>query len=272
MAVRNRISHAVSRLTPTRPSTTGLAHQAHPAPPLWVRAFTNLGRPAVAVIVLIMCAPGEHHLAQLAGWDTRLAWGMAGVLAAYAGIASAVASARPKGAPGKRSAVLGAALSLGAAMAAQPVSHLFVTGHLSAEPRPPVWLVVAVSCVPPLVLGHLLHLAASPVTNAPLPALPKRVPGQALAELAAETGEPTSEPTETDPEPDEPEGEQPAYDRETDPRQRLLTTRQVADHYGVEPSTVNTWRGRKKLTPAVQQPGLGNLYDPAELPPRSELG
>ncbi|MFE2045721.1 hypothetical protein ACFXAZ_33360 [Streptomyces sp. NPDC059477] len=136
--------------------------------PRWVAWLTDAGRPAVAVWVMIMCAPGEHHLGRLAGWSDTLAWGMAGVLAAYAGIASAVASKRPKGAPGKKSAVAGAWLSLATAMSAQPVSHLFVTGHWSADPRPPVWLVVSVSCVPPLVLGHLLHLAATPVRVTPV--------------------------------------------------------------------------------------------------------
>jgi hypothetical protein len=144
-------------------------HLSAPAPsydtpaPRWVSLLTDVGRPVVAAWVMIMCAPGEHHLGKLAGWNDTLAWGMAGVLAAYAGIAAAVASKRPKGAPGKTSAVLGAWLSLATAMSAQPVSHMFVTGHWTAEPRPPVWLVVAVSCIPPLVLGHLLHLAATPV-------------------------------------------------------------------------------------------------------------
>ncbi|MFB6771117.1 hypothetical protein [Streptomyces sp. NPDC056337] len=136
-----------------------------------------------------MCAPGEHHLGKLAGWNDTLAWGMAGVLAAYAGIAAAVASKRPKGAPGKRSAVLGAWLSLATAMSAQPVSHMFVTGHWTAEPRPPVWLVVTVSCVPPLVLGHLLHLAATPVRLTPV-AVPASPVMQAVT--AAE-----EEPTDT---------------------------------------------------------------------------
>ncbi|MFE0178493.1 hypothetical protein ACFWZ2_39920 [Streptomyces sp. NPDC059002] len=131
--------------------------------PRWVSLLTDLGRPVVAAWVMIMCAPGEHHLGRLAGWSDHLAWGMAGVLAAYAGIAAAVASKRPKGAPGKKSAVAGAWLSLGAAMSAQPISHMFVTGHWTAQPRPPVWLVVTVSCIPALVLGHLLHLAATPV-------------------------------------------------------------------------------------------------------------
>ncbi|MFZ3569443.1 hypothetical protein ACNYS0_21055 [Streptomyces sp. BH034] len=152
--------------------------------PRWVSWLTDFGRPIVAAWVMIMCAPGEHHLGRLAGWSDHLAWGMAGVLAAYAGIAAAVASKRPKGAPGKTSAVAGAWLSLGTAMSAQPVSHMFVTGHWTAEPRPPVWLVVAVSCVPPLVLGHLLHLAATPVPAAPVTPVEVPVTEQPAASTA----------------------------------------------------------------------------------------
>lgn len=156
---RRRLLRRISRTIPTP--------RAAPAPniPWWATLFTDAGRPIVAILVMVMCAPGEHHLGVLAGWDTRLAWGMASVLAAYAGIAAVVASRRPAGAPGKTSAVIGAWLALGAAMAAQPVSHLFVTGHWSATPHAPAWLVITVSCVPPLVLGHLLHLAATPVVT-----------------------------------------------------------------------------------------------------------
>lgn len=150
---RRRIFRRSSR--PTAPVT--------PRAPWWVTALTDVGRPVVAAVVLVMCAPGEHHLGTLAGWGDKLAWGMAGVLAAYAGIAAAVASKRPKGAPGRFSAIVGAWLALAAGMSAQPVSHMFVTGHWSAEPAAPVWLVITVSCVPPLVLGHLLHLAATPI-------------------------------------------------------------------------------------------------------------
>jgi hypothetical protein len=136
----------------------------------WVRAFTDVGRPLVAVVVLVLCAPGEQHLASLAGWNGVLSWGWAGLLAAYAGIAAVVATVRPKGTPGKWSAVLGAVVALLMAMGAQPVSHLFVTGWLSASPRAPYLLVIIVSCVPPLIFGHLLHLAATPgrtATDAP---------------------------------------------------------------------------------------------------------
>lgn len=133
--------------------------------PRWVTWFTDIGRPLSAIVVMVLCAPGERHLAELAGWGPTLSWGMAGLLVMYAGIAAVVATVRPKGAPGKRTAVLGAIVSLLLAMAAQPVSHYFVTGWMVAEPRPPFWLVTVVSCVPPFVMGHLLHLAADPGTE-----------------------------------------------------------------------------------------------------------
>lgn len=197
--------------------------------PAWVRGFVAIGRPAVAVTVLGLCAPGEHHLAVLAGWDDRLAWGMAAVLAAYAGIAAAVAGSRPRGTPGHWTAVLGAALSLLLAMAAQPISHLFVTGWLTATPRPPVWLIVSVSCVPPFVMGHLLHLAATPTVRTELP--------------------------EPQPAPVVPEG--------------FLTTKEVAQRLGIKPSSVGTRVSRGTLVPAMRDPDLGNLFDPATLQPES---
>ncbi|MGW2795193.1 hypothetical protein ACWC9H_35450 [Streptomyces sp. NPDC001251] len=199
--------------------------RAAPDSPFWVRAFVDGGRPLVAVIVMVMCAPGEHHLAVLAGWSPHLAWGMAAVLAAYAGIAAAVAGKRRAGDPGHRTAVAGAIVSLAAAMAAQPLSHLFVTGWLSAEPRPPFALVVGVSCVPPLVLGHLLHLAATPRKDPETP-----VPLQ---------GDPV------------PEG--------------YLVTKEVADRLGLTVSGVNSRVHRGTLVPAMKDPELGNLFDPATL-------
>lgn len=265
-----------TRPTPTRKPRRPRRAASHPTShhvPWWVRWFTNAGRPVVAVVVLIMCAPGEHHLAVLAGWDTRLAWGMAAVLAAYAGIAASVASNRPAGAPGKKSAVAGAVVSLGAAMAAQPVSHMFVTGHWSAEPYAPVWLVVAVSCVPPLVFGHLLHLAATPTAKRsetpaetalapaidaaidtaqpPVPAVPwpgAAPAGVTLLPIVARDAETTDrDDRETD--------------RDDDKGRRLIATREVAALCNVKPSTVRTWVDRGRLTPVVRDARDGMLFD-----------
>jgi hypothetical protein len=238
-----------------------------------VRWFTNAGRPIVAVVVLVMCAPGEHHLAVLAGWDGRLAWGMAAVLAAYAGIAASVASNRPAKSPGKVSAVVGAFVSLGAAMAAQPVSHLFVTGWFSADPRPPAALVVVVSCVPPLVFGHLLHLAATPVARpaetpveAPVPAAAtvthEPVPSSAAWLGAAPTGARVLPIVAAG-------AETPETGAET---HRFLTTGEVAKRYGISGSTVRTWKDRGKITPAFVDPAKGAMYDPETLPRLTSAG
>lgn len=139
--------------------------------PRWVGLFRRWGVPMSAILVLVLCAPGEQHLADISGFGPRLGWGMAGLFTLYAGLAAVISTQLPKGARGKTSSVWGAVLSLGLAMGAQPVSHLFVTGYLIAEPRPPVWLVAVVSSVPPLILGHLLHFAAmSPAVRSVRPA------------------------------------------------------------------------------------------------------
>lgn len=126
----------------------------------WVQFLLNVGRPVVAVFVLVMCAPGEHYLALEAGWNKTLAWGMPGTLTAYAGIAAVVATKRSKGTPGRLTAVWGAIASIALAMAAQPIAHLYGRPGLTTQQ---VYLIVAVSCIPALVFGHLLHMAASGV-------------------------------------------------------------------------------------------------------------
>ncbi|MFE9098931.1 helix-turn-helix domain-containing protein [Streptomyces sp. NPDC007264] len=232
--------------------------------------LTDAGRPMVAVIVLIMCAPGEHHLARLAGWNETLAWGMPSVLAAYAGIAAAVASKRPKRAPGKKSAVIGAWLALVAAMTAQGLSHAIVTGHLPTRPLVPLWLVLAVSAVPPLVFGHLLHLAATPVAQAvehhervalfvapAAPAWPGSAPaGACLLPLVLPAAE----------QPLEQLGEQADQDLSNREQTRFLTTREVARRFGISSSTVNTWKDRGRIASVGKDANGGNLYDPRMLP------
>lgn len=126
----------------------------------WVQILLNVGRPVVAVFVLVMCAPGEHFLAREAGWSEILAWGMPGTLTAYAGIAAVVATKRPKDAQGRRTAVWGAIASIALAMAAQPVAHLYGRPGLTTQQ---IYLIIVVSCIPALVFGHLLHMAASAV-------------------------------------------------------------------------------------------------------------
>lgn len=127
--------------------------------PWWVTLMLDVGRPAVAIMILTMCAPGEHYLGVMAGWTRGMAWLTPATLTAYAGISAVVATKRPKGSPGHWTAVLGAILSIGLAMAAQPVAHLYeqhlITGHRFV-------LTIVVSVVPAAVFGHLLHMGAAP--------------------------------------------------------------------------------------------------------------
>ena len=148
--------------------------------PWWVTLMLDVGRPLVAVLILCMCAPGEHHLAVEAGWSETLAWGMPGALTAYAGIAAVVATKRPKGAPGRKTAIWGAILSILTAMAAQPIAHLYGRQGLDTQA---ISLTIAAGLVPGAVFGHLLHMGAAgakkaektPVASTPEPAAPAAV-------------------------------------------------------------------------------------------------
>lgn len=127
--------------------------------PWYARFATTVGRPAVLAATLVMSMPGEYHVAKLAGWSDPWAYGMPFSLSAYAGIAAVVAATRPKGARGRFSATVGAGFAIVLALAAQVVAHLAATGHMDADQA---WLIAVTSMVPPAVLAHLLHLAATP--------------------------------------------------------------------------------------------------------------
>ncbi|WP_329291899.1 hypothetical protein [Streptomyces pseudovenezuelae] len=171
-----------------------------PAGPWYARLATTAGRPAVLAATLIMSMPGEYHVAKYAGWSDPWAYGMPFSLSAYAGIAAVVAATRPKGARGRWSATLGAGFAIVLALAAQVVAHLVETGHMDHN-QP--WLIAVTSMVPPAVLAHLLHLAATPtpvvapstsvdttpvapvverVEQAPVPPMPVKAPAVAPAE------------------------------------------------------------------------------------------
>ncbi|MFM9566137.1 hypothetical protein [Streptomyces turgidiscabies] len=132
------------------------------ASPWYARLATTAGRPAVLAATLIMSMPGEYHVAKFAGWSDPWAYGMPFSLSAYAGIAAVVAATRPKGARGRFSATVGAAFAICLALAAQVVAHLVNTGHMNQDQA---WLIAVTSMVPPAVLAHLLHLAATPTAT-----------------------------------------------------------------------------------------------------------
>lgn len=263
------------------PATTG----TRAAAPLWVRGLTAGGRPVVLGVALLMCAPGEYHLAETAGWNDPFTFGMPIVLSAYAGIAAAVASTRRPGDRGRWSAIIGACLALGLAMAAQVVSHLITTGHVVAD-QP--LLIAVTSLVPPAVVGHLLHLAASPpdahqdaqdtedaTVSTPVPS----VPVSAVADMP-EPIEPPTVTLERDAQQDAdgtlqlpPGTDQDAEDAEDGPPPEppLMTSADVARRYGIDPSTVRNWVHVGRLTVHSKDARGRNLFHPDALPEREEV-
>lgn len=139
--------------------------------PWWVTLMLDVGRPVVAIMILTMCAPGEHYLMLQARFVDPFAWLGPGTLTAYAGIAAVTATKRPKGSPGHRTAVTGAILSIGLAMAAQPIAHLWGQKGLDLQH---VILICVVSSVPSAVFGHLLHMGAAPSARRRTPKPDKR--------------------------------------------------------------------------------------------------
>lgn len=250
------------------------------AAPLWVRGLTAGGRPIVLGVALLMCAPGEYHLARTAGWKDPFTFGMPVVLSAYAGIAAAVASTRRTGDRGRWSAIIGACLALGLAMAAQVVSHLISTGHVIAD-QPA--LIAVTSLVPPAVVGHLLHLAASPpdahqdaqdTEDATASSAVPSVPDSTVVELP-EPVEPPTVTLERDEQQDAdrtrellPGTGQDAEDADDGPPPEapLMTSSQVAQRYGIEMSTVRSWVAAGRLTVHSKDARNRNLFHPDQLP------
>ena len=274
----NRIRRTIGRLF--RPQATqGVRRQAAP---LWVRGLTAGGRPVVLGVALLMCAPGEYHLAETAGWNDPFAYGMPVVLSAYAGIAAAVASTRRRGDRGRWSAIIGACLALGLAMAAQVVSHLITTGHVIADQ--PV-LIAVTSLVPPAVVGHLLHLAASPpdalqdaqdtqdaTASTAVPSVSDEK-GFALTETLGgdEVTLDRVDERDADGTPELPPGTgQDAEDTEDGPPPEppLMTSAQVAERYGIAMSTVRSWVDTGRLTVHSKDGRGRNLFHEDELPER----
>ncbi|MGW0495062.1 hypothetical protein ACWD0Z_06365 [Streptomyces sp. NPDC003007] len=205
--------------------------------PWYARLATTAGRPAVLAATLIMSMPGEYHVAKFAGWSDPWAYGMPFSLSAYAGIAAVVAATRPKGARGRVSATIGAGFAIVLALAAQVVAHLVQTGHMDHNQA---WLIAVTSMVPPAVLAHLLHLAATPVgrptpvvapstsvdTAETTPVVERVVAEQQPPAVPPKPEQPPEqppalEPAEERPEPEEQRPERPAI-RYSDPRCAIL--------------------------------------------------
>ncbi|MEU2514294.1 hypothetical protein [Streptomyces syringium] len=108
----------------------------------------------VLTSALGMSAPGEYHLAVVAGWAPTVAWAMPVVVSVYGAVAAYIAKKAPKATPERRSAVAGALAALLLALAFQVTAHLMAAGYVHES----AWLVAAVSATPPVVVAHLMHM------------------------------------------------------------------------------------------------------------------
>ncbi|PCG86368.1 hypothetical protein CIB93_09045 [Streptomyces sp. WZ.A104] len=127
--------------------------------PWYARSVFTAGRPLVLVAALVMSVPGEIRMAELAGWHGWITWLMPVSISAYAACAAVISDVRRRAkAPGRVTATIGAGLALGLALAAQVVAHLIDRGYMATS----AVLVAVVSAVPPLVVAHMLHMAATP--------------------------------------------------------------------------------------------------------------
>lgn len=129
------------------------------ATPWYIRGILYVALPAACVAALYLSIPGEVALARTAGWSEHYAPAMPVCLSVYALSAGAIATYRRKmELPGQLTALVGSLMALLLAMSAQSISHLIEQDYMNSS----ALLVVAVSCVPPLTIAHLVHMAETP--------------------------------------------------------------------------------------------------------------
>ncbi|MEV6112009.1 hypothetical protein AB0L59_05680 [Streptomyces sp. NPDC052109] len=127
--------------------------------PWYIKAVLRVALPAACLAALYLSIPGEISLASTAGWSARYAPAMPVCLSVYALSAGAIATYRRKAKlPGQATALVGALMALLLAMSAQSISHLIEQTYMAGS----ALLTVAVSRIPPLVIGHLIHMAETP--------------------------------------------------------------------------------------------------------------
>ncbi|MFE9442461.1 hypothetical protein ACFYO2_26445 [Streptomyces sp. NPDC006602] len=129
------------------------------ATPWYIKGILYVALPAACLAALYLSIPGEVDLARTAGWSERYAPAMPVCLSVYALSAGAIATYRRKmKLPGQVTALIGSVMALLLAMSAQSISHLIEQSYMEGS----ALLVVAVSCVPPLTIAHLVHMAETP--------------------------------------------------------------------------------------------------------------
>ena len=131
--------------------------------PWYAKLVFKAGRPVVLVAALLMSIPGEIHLAIVAGWSPDVAKLMPVCVSVYAACSAVISDvAKRRNLPTRKSALLGAGAALVLALCAQDVSHLIEQNYMHSS----AVLVGIVSAIPPLVVAHMLHMAAAPAQTA----------------------------------------------------------------------------------------------------------
>ncbi|MFB7027205.1 MULTISPECIES: hypothetical protein [unclassified Streptomyces] len=145
------------------------------ATPWYIKGILYVALPAACIAALYLSIPGEVALARTAGWSEHYAPAMPVCLSVYALSAGAIATYRRKAElPGQVTALVGSLMALLLAMSAQSISHLIEQDYMGSS----ALLVVAVSCVPPLTIAHLVHMAETPSAQ--------RTASQVVADLQRE--------------------------------------------------------------------------------------
>lgn len=213
--------------------------------PWAVRQARKHGQTTVLYAALALSAPGEYALAQMAGWDSRVAWLMPAVLSLYAAISASVAKAQkatarnaigtPMEAEAKRrsrGATWGALVALLMATAAQVAEHVLTAGATGAR----AWVVIIVSAVPPLVAAHVLHID---------PPLELEASDDVDEEREAPAQEPQEPAEKPDEEPEPQEDEEPVDEPE---KPVLVTYSEAAAAYDLAEVTVRGAANGGRLT------------------------
>lgn len=169
--------------------------------------------------------------------------------------------------------VIGDVLTVAALLASRsPARGLIVTSGGSAASiainvagvgahRPAMEYVIA--AVPPIaaqvafaVIMWQLHDILRPNKAEQPPNEPATQPNEPSEPPVQAPTQPNNTPTHTEHAPNEPA---------TQPVPTLITTRQVAERFGVTPNAVNNWVTRKLLFPVEVVNGRGRLFDPAHV-------
>ena len=200
---------------------------------------------AALIAALVATASAEYELARVVGFNQWVAAAVPGALDVY--------TVRALRAHKDVLAAVAAMILVNAA------SHLVTAGLLPVD----VPLVVAVAAIAPLVLWRVHSLALPGTQDATVPPVPEQSPA---------VPEPVEYRLDRDDEQDDDETRElppgTGQDDEDAPPSPpvLLTARDVADRFGVDPSTVRSWVQNGTLEVHDKTPRGHNLFHPDKLP------